>query len=272
MIGVVKSVLTAAQAACAFSQGWGYPAGMRIPALRAWPRIDAQGNVRGYVVPMPAAMLHASAADADPPRAERAGFECVLGQATAWLAAQAAEPAGTECCLSLPVSPQLLASRGLAGEAGRICDVSGIARARVVIELPDIAGVRREPRLLDALHRLHLAGFALALGHAGTGDATLQSLARLPWSELVLDATHVVRLVKSSSARAIAKTVVAVAHALGILAVADGVADASQRAVLVDLGYDGLQGTAVGSARRLPRAGLRGAMHPRGCAVDGRME
>ena len=96
-----------------------------------------------------------------------------------------------------------------------------------------------------ALRTLHDAGVPVSLDDFGTGYASLIHLKRFPVSWLKVDRSFVSSMEKDEDARVIVKTVVTLAHNLGMRTVAEGVETRSQLNILADLGCDLVQGYLV---------------------------
>jgi EAL domain-containing protein (putative c-di-GMP-specific phosphodiesterase class I) len=92
---------------------------------------------------------------------------------------------------------------------------------------------------LGALHEL---GVKLAIDDFGTGYSSLTYLRQFPIDALKVDRSFVAGVSENVKDATIVAAVVALAHALGIPAIAEGVETAAQPAQLSDLGCDFAQG------------------------------
>jgi diguanylate cyclase (GGDEF)-like protein len=95
---------------------------------------------------------------------------------------------------------------------------------------------------IATLIRLRDAGVRIALDDFGTGYSSLSYLHRLPIGILKVDRSFVSDLGQRDSALALTRSIVALARALSLQVVAEGVESRQQAELLEDLGCDELQG------------------------------
>lgn len=98
------------------------------------------------------------------------------------------------------------------------------------------------PLLIEALTKLHDAGYRVSLDDFGVGCSSLRSLAWMPLDELKIDRSFLLGIERSIEARSLVKGIVVLGHNLDMRLVADGVEDEAQRAILKELGCDRAQG------------------------------
>jgi EAL domain-containing protein (putative c-di-GMP-specific phosphodiesterase class I) len=122
-----------------------------------------------------------------------------------------------------------------------LCGRHGLPCERVVVEITETA-TQQIVKLLDTLTRLRLKGFKLALDDFGIGFSSLSHLQQLPFSELKVDRSFVVKMVEADDCRIISRAIINLAHELGLRVVAEGVESAEALRMLVDFGCDDAQG------------------------------
>jgi EAL domain-containing protein (putative c-di-GMP-specific phosphodiesterase class I) len=111
---------------------------------------------------------------------------------------------------------------------------------------------------LAVLGQLRAIGVRLAVDDFGTGYSSLAYLQRLPVQAVKIDGTFVGRLDTSTGDAAIVSAIIAVANALGLTAIAEGVERAEQLAELQRLGCVQAQGYLL--SRPVPAADLPRAL------------
>lgn len=132
-------------------------------------------------------------------------------------------------------------------EDGRFGDQLIVAMAAAGLPLGHLSVEITESVILSeaarsSVTRLAQAGVAISIDDFGTGYASLSYLKYLPVSTLKLDRSFVTRVADDPRDRAIVRSVVELAHALGLVVVAEGVEDAAAADVLRELSADLAQG------------------------------
>jgi diguanylate cyclase (GGDEF)-like protein len=101
---------------------------------------------------------------------------------------------------------------------------------------------RGSENVVRRLNELHDFGVRIALDDFGTGFASLTHLRQLPIDALKIDASFVQAILTESVNRTIVKTVIDMAHGLGMDAIAEGVEGPEVDAVIKLMGCDAGQG------------------------------
>jgi EAL domain-containing protein (putative c-di-GMP-specific phosphodiesterase class I) len=102
--------------------------------------------------------------------------------------------------------------------------------------------MRDTGKAVEVLRSLKELGVALSIDDFGTGYSSLSYLKRFPLDVLKIDRSFVKDVVADPSDAAITRTIISLAHGLGLEAVAEGVETPEQLAFLKDNGCDEFQG------------------------------
>jgi diguanylate cyclase len=118
----------------------------------------------------------------------------------------------------------------------------GLSPKHVVIELTESVVMSDAEQAIGVLERLHAAGFQVAVDDFGTGYSSMSYLKRLPIGKLKVDRSFVNDLGSSAKSDSIVKAIIALAHGLDMIVVAEGVETVRQLAFLRAFGCDQYQG------------------------------
>jgi EAL domain-containing protein (putative c-di-GMP-specific phosphodiesterase class I) len=134
---------------------------------------------------------------------------------------------------------------------------SGLTAKRLGLEVTETAivqGGAAGERARAELQALHGDGVGIAIDDFGTGFSSLGQLRRFPIDMIKVDRSFVQGAEHDPRDAAITANVVSLAHALGLVAMAEGIESESQLASLRELGCDLAQGFLF--ARAVPPAEL----------------
>ena len=95
---------------------------------------------------------------------------------------------------------------------------------------------------MEILSRIKALGVRIAVDDFGTGYSSLAYINALPLDTLKIDKSFVTHLSEDSTAKDIATAIIALAHAVGINLIAEGIESAEQLRILRQLGCDRGQG------------------------------
>ena len=155
------------------------------------------------------------------------------------------------------VSGKQISAGGLERQVRRILVESGLAPARLGLEVTETAVVLEGPageRARTELKNLHTLGVRIAIDDFGTGFSSLGHLRRFPVDVLKVDRSFVQGVEHDAKDAAITANLASLAHALGLVAIAEGVESHGQLAAVQELGCDHAQGFLF--ARPMPAANL----------------
>jgi len=117
------------------------------------------------------------------------------------------------------------------------------APTNLTLEITESSLMADPVRAHEVLTRLHDLGVRTAIDDFGTGYSSLAYLKQLPVDEVKIDKSFVLGMgAGDEKDAAIVRSIVALAHALGKIVVAEGVEDAATYTLLGQLGCDALQG------------------------------
>lgn len=125
--------------------------------------------------------------------------------------------------------------------AGRAFD-----RSLLKLEVTESALAKDMEKLALTMDTLQSMGLSFALDDFGTGYSSLAYLKRLPIGQLKIDQSFVRDIVVDQNDRSITETIIALARALDIGVVAEGVETEAQRDLLLELGCKVFQGYLFG--------------------------
>ncbi|SNR45781.1 putative bifunctional diguanylate cyclase/phosphodiesterase [Blastococcus mobilis] len=155
---------------------------------------------------------------------------------------------------SVPVSVNLSAGNvtdlDLAGKVAAALHRHGLPPQALTLELVEDTLMGDPERGRTVLADLRRSGVRTSIDDYGTGYSSLAYLRQLPADELKLDRSLTADVDRDPRAAAIVQSTVALAHALGLSVVAEGVETLATSTTLARLGCDVAQGYAI--ARPMP--------------------
>jgi len=167
---------------------------------------------------------------------------------TNWVIARAVKDAlkwqqeGHAIPISINVSADNIRSLALPEQVSELLKDSKLKPSMITLEVTEGALMGELVTSLDILTRLRLKGVGLSIDDFGTGYSSLALLHKIPFSELKVDQSFVMAMLKDQEACAIVKTCIMLGHELGIKVVAEGVESQAHLKLLADLGCDIAQG------------------------------
>jgi len=110
------------------------------------------------------------------------------------------------------------------------------------LELTETLVHQCSPMLIQNMLRCRALGIRLSIDDFGTGSASSVRLQCCPVTRLKIDKSFVANMIYINKDNAIAKSIIALGHSLGLTIVAEGVETAGQQQRLEQMGCDGSQG------------------------------
>jgi EAL domain-containing protein (putative c-di-GMP-specific phosphodiesterase class I)/GGDEF domain-containing protein len=155
--------------------------------------------------------------------AERADFVTQLSRQIAKTALKAAALWPADLRVSINVTPQDLAASSFARDFTALVEESGVAAARVTLEITEHVALADLERAREGLTQLREAGMSLALDDFGAGFCNFHYLKMLPVNQLKLDQSMVSNIDTEGRDLAIFRAIMALARAMDMRVTAEGV-------------------------------------------------
>ena len=144
--------------------------------------------------------------------------------------------------VAVNVSPRQLEQAALVEIVTRVLSDTGLAPHRLELELTESALMTNTPRVQQTLRGLKDLGVYLTLDDFGTGYSSLTYLSTFAVDRLKIDRSFLLEMESKPNNGAIVLAVLALAKALGLEVVAEGVETCEQLAFLMDGGCEKAQG------------------------------
>ena len=158
-------------------------------------------------------------------------------QAKAWADAGFGAPK-----VAVNISPRQFAHPDFLSMVRETLRETGVEPSQIEVEITEGSVMTDAEASIAQLHALREMGLKLAIDDFGTGYASLAYLRRFPLDRLKIDRSFVTPLGSSADADAIVRTVIELAHCLGLSVTAEGVETSAQEALLRSWSCDVVQG------------------------------
>ncbi len=144
--------------------------------------------------------------------------------------------------LSINVSSRQFMQRKFVDIVYKALSATGMSPERLELEITESLLMEDRIDTVYILEELHAMGVKLAIDDFGTGYSSLSYLKRLPVDALKIDQTFMRDVPKNDDATTITNSIIALAHALNIKVVAEGIETAEQLVLLLSQQCDSGQG------------------------------
>lgn len=174
--------------------------------------------------------------------AERADHVAQLSRHIAEKSFHAAAAWPQHLRLSLNVTPADLAAASFASEMESMIELTGFSAQRTTLEITEhvlLGELERSAAMLNGLRRL---GIRVALDDFGAGFCNFRYLKLLPLDYIKLDRAMVEGITETPTDRAVFRAMIAMAGALGLQTIAEGIETEDQRNWITAEGCDFYQG------------------------------
>lgn len=151
-------------------------------------------------------------------------------------------PSDHPLAISVNVSPRQFAQPLLIEDIAAVLRDTGIEPSSLRLEITEGVLMDNQELALDVLTRLKGLGVGLKIDDFGTGYSSLAYLAQLPFNTLKIDRSFTLQLWGGDGNPRMVKSIMDMAHALGMQVVAEGVEHTEQIVSLLSMGCEFGQG------------------------------
>ena len=130
-----------------------------------------------------------------------------------------------ELNVSLNLSARMLSDLNLPDQFEKMLQEQQFSPGQLLIEVTESGAMEDGSLTMDILTRFRIKGFRLSLDDFGTGYSSMVQLYRLPFNEIKVDKSFVMRLLTDEEAASIVRLTIDLGHSLGLEVVAEGIED-----------------------------------------------
>jgi diguanylate cyclase (GGDEF)-like protein len=184
------------------------------------------------------------------PMAEADGLMSDIGRWLLERACRAAVDWPSHFTIAVNLSPAEFLHEGLTDRVAQTLDLVGMRAERLELEITESVLLERTINNLDTLNTLNVLGVQISLDDFGTFYSSLSYLKTFPFDTIKIDQYFIRDLERDEKSQTIVRSIIALAHGLGMDVTAEGVETAEQAAWLRKEGCDRLQGYFLGVPMR----------------------
>lgn len=144
--------------------------------------------------------------------------------------------------LGVNISNKSLMKCGIDEELKMILREYDVDPKELVLEITETVFADNINYCIDSLFGVRELGIRMALDDFGTGYSSLAQLKRLPINYIKIDKSFIKNLSRTTEDKIIVRTIINMAHNLGLYVIAEGIETKAQRDALIELGCDYGQG------------------------------
>lgn len=182
------------------------------------------------------------------PIAESDGLMEEIGR---WVLEQACREAMSwpgSLSIAVNLSPAQFLSGTLTDTVAQVLDTAGMRSDRLELEITESVLLEETVDNLDTLNTLNVLGIRISLDDFGTHYSSLGYLKNFPFDTLKIDRYFIKDLLTDRKSQTIVRSILGLAHGLGMSVTAEGVETSAQSRWLIDEGCDTLQGNFLGQS------------------------
>ncbi|WP_240546957.1 putative bifunctional diguanylate cyclase/phosphodiesterase [Mesorhizobium tianshanense] len=180
------------------------------------------------------------------PIAEADGLMDEIGR---WVLEEACRQATTwpsSLTVAVNLSPAQFLSGSLTDTVAQIIDAVGLRADRLELEITENVLLEQTIDNIDTLNTLNVLGIRISLDDFGTYYSSLSYLKNFPFDTLKIDQYFIGDLETNRKSQTIVRSIIGLAHGLGISVTAEGVETPGQAQWLIKEDCDCLQGNVLG--------------------------
>jgi EAL domain-containing protein (putative c-di-GMP-specific phosphodiesterase class I) len=155
---------------------------------------------------------------------------------------QAEFPSTPALTMSVNITPKEFAQPDLASEIGKTLEQTGVDPSCLQFEILETLAMGDAEKSGRVLSELKALGVRLSIDDFGTGYSSLSRLRRIPVDTLKIDRAFIMNMDTDPENREIVRTIIMLAHNLGLKVVAEGTETDSQISQLKELNCEMAQG------------------------------
>ena len=219
--------------------------------LHYQPQVGADGAVIGFEAL--ARWPHPSRGTIGPdvfiPLAEQHGGIQAL---TEWTLSEACREAASwhfPLTVSVNISPEEFRNGDLAALVHTTLLRTGLAAARLELEITEKIMIEDFDLAISIVRRLRALGVRVVLDDFCKGYSSLSCLEAFPLTRLKVDRSFTANIGRKAESAAVVRSIIGLAHALGMEVTAEGVERQDQLDILLREGCDAMQGFLIGRPR-----------------------
>jgi diguanylate cyclase (GGDEF)-like protein len=149
---------------------------------------------------------------------------------------------GIDVQMSVNLSARNLSDAELPQQIAGILERHRVPPDRLVVEVTESAAMDDPHRAVAVLAALRATGIGVSVDDFGTGNASIEYLAKLPATEIKIDRSFITDILDDPRAEAIVRSTIDLARNLGLAVVAEGIETEAVLRHLTALGCDTAQG------------------------------
>jgi diguanylate cyclase (GGDEF)-like protein len=180
------------------------------------------------------------------PVAEQSGLIVPIGEWVMKTACTMAKEWHTKYNLDARIAVNVSAAQFMQGNlvefVQKTLNETGLAANKLELEVTESVFMEDMTHTIQTLQSLHALGIELAIDDFGTGYSSLSYLRQFPIDRLKIDQSFIRNALNNQDDASIARTIVALGHALNLKVIAEGVETKDHEAFLIAQGCDEVQG------------------------------